>query len=76
VEDTTPVLAESTAGIQLAGEAEKAITAKPEALVPPGHIMGQSAGTRSRHCRKRVGSGSSRAFVKSHAQVKRSPSSM
>src|SRR6266581_6333451 len=34
VEDTTLVLAESTVGVELAGEAEKAITAKPEALEP------------------------------------------
>ena len=32
--DTVPVLAERTASIELAGEAEKAITAKPEALEP------------------------------------------
>src|SRR5260221_13226583 len=32
--DTTPVLAKSTAGVELAGEAEKAITEKPEALEP------------------------------------------
>ena len=34
MEDTTLVLAESTVGVELAGEAEKAITAKPEALEP------------------------------------------
>jgi hypothetical protein len=34
VVDTTPVLAESTASIELAAEAEKAIAAKPEALEP------------------------------------------
>ena len=34
VVDTTPVLAESTASIELAGEAEKAIAAKTEALEP------------------------------------------
>ena len=32
--DTGPVLAERTASIELAGEADKAITAKPEALEP------------------------------------------
>jgi hypothetical protein len=32
VVDTTPVQAESTASIELASEAEKAIAAKPEAL--------------------------------------------
>jgi hypothetical protein len=76
VEESTPVLAESTAGVQLTGEAEKAITAKPEALVPPGRIMGQDGGARSRRCCKRVGSGSSQAYEKSHVQVKRSRSSM
>ena len=40
MEDTTPVLADSTAGVELAGEAEKAITAKPEALVPGAHNEG------------------------------------
>ena len=34
VVDTTPVLAESTASIELAGEAKKAIAAKTEALEP------------------------------------------
>ena len=34
MEDTTPVLAESTAGVELAGKAGKAITAKPKALEP------------------------------------------
>jgi hypothetical protein len=34
VVDTTPALAEGTASIELAGKAEKAITAKPEALEP------------------------------------------
>jgi len=32
--DTVPVLAESTAGVELAGKVEKAITAKSKALVP------------------------------------------
>jgi hypothetical protein len=31
---TAPALAESTAGVRPAGEAEKATTAKPEALIP------------------------------------------
>jgi len=32
--DTAPALAEGTAGVELAGKAERAITAKPEALEP------------------------------------------
>lgn len=34
VADTAPALAESTAGIELADEAERAVTAKHEALEP------------------------------------------
>ena len=44
MEDTTPVLADSTAGVELAGEAEKAITAKPEALVPGTYNEGGRRG--------------------------------
>ena len=36
MEDTTPILAKSTTGIELAGEAEKAITAKPRAYNEAG----------------------------------------
>ena len=34
VADATPALAESTSGIELAGEAERAVTAEHEALEP------------------------------------------
>jgi hypothetical protein len=74
VEDTTPVLAESTAGVELAGEAKKAIAAKPEALVPGAY---NEAG-----CRREVETPQERergpecASEKSHVQAKRSPSSM
>jgi len=38
--DTIPILAESTAGVELAGGAEKATAAEPDAL-GPGHIYGR-----------------------------------
>ena len=40
----TPALAKGTASIELAGKAEKATAAKPEAL-EPGHIVRKDAGT-------------------------------
>ena len=72
VVDTTPVLAESTASIELAGEAEKAIAAKPEALEPRAY---NEAGGRH-EVEMRVSEGPSRGSEKSHAQAKTSPSSM
>jgi hypothetical protein len=71
VVDTTPVLAESTASIELAGEAEKAIAAKPEALEPGAY---NEAGGRREVEMRGVSEGPSRASDKSHAQAKTSPS--
>ena len=77
MEDTTPVLANSTAGVELAGEAEKAIAAKPEALEPGAYrVTRQGAGAKSRCRSKRMSEGPSWASEKSHAQAKTSPSSM
>jgi len=42
---TTPALAKGTASIELAGGAEKATAAKPEAL-EPGHMVRKDAGAK------------------------------
>ena len=53
VVDTEPALADGTAGVELAGGAERATTAKPKALEPWAYSEAGCEGPR--HCRERAG---------------------